>query len=136
MRVRCTAMNNSLRRRPRIARGAEAPTMAGVDLIRVVGGARLDGEVSVVGAKNSALKLMAAALLAPGRTTLTNVPRITDIAIMAEVLRRLGCVISHHDDRVDVDVPEHAGSEAEDRKSTRLNSSHGSISYAVFCLKK
>ena len=37
----------------------------------------------VVGAKNSALKLMAAALLAPGRSVITNVPRITDIAIMA-----------------------------------------------------
>src|SRR6266542_3282985 len=146
MRVRWTAMTNSLDTdgaEPAEADRAEPAevhaaglTMADVDLIRVVGGARLDGEVSVVGAKNSALKLMAAALLAPGRTTLTNVPRITDIAIMAEVLRRLGCVISHHDDRVDVDVPEHAGSEAEDRKSTRLNSSHGSISYAVFCLKK
>jgi len=98
-------------------------TMADVDLIRVVGGARLDGEVSVVGAKNSALKLMAAALLAPGRTTLTNVPRITDIAIMAEVLRRLGCVISHHDDRVDVDVPEHAGSEADYDLVRRLRAS-------------
>jgi UDP-N-acetylglucosamine 1-carboxyvinyltransferase len=66
---------------------------AGPDLIRVQGGARLAGEVTVVGAKNSALKLMAAALLAPGRTTLQNVPQITDIAIMGEVLRRLGCQV-------------------------------------------
>src|SRR6266536_3654133 len=106
MRVRCTAMNNSLRRRPRIARGAEAPTMAGVDLIRVVGGARLAGEVTVVGAKNSALKLMAAALLAPGHTVLTNVPRITDIAIMGEVLRRLGCEVRLDGDRVEIEVPD------------------------------
>ncbi|HET8682395.1 MAG TPA: UDP-N-acetylglucosamine 1-carboxyvinyltransferase, partial [Micromonosporaceae bacterium] len=68
--------------------------MAGVDVIRVVGGARLAGEVGVVGAKNSALKLMAAALLATGRSEITNVPRITDIAIMAEVLRRLGCTVT------------------------------------------
>ena len=61
------------------------------DLIRVEGAARLAGEVPVAGAKNSALKLMAAALLAAGETVLRNVPRITDIAIMAEVLRRLGC---------------------------------------------
>ncbi len=66
-------------------------TAAGEDLIRVEGGARLAGEVHVVGAKNSALKLMAAALLTSGRTILQNVPRITDIAIMAEVLRRVGC---------------------------------------------
>src|SRR6266498_1411819 len=133
MRVRWTAMTNSLDTdgaEPAEADRAEPAevhaaglTMADVDLIRVVGGARLDGEVSVVGAKNSALKLMAAAMLAPGRTTLTNVPRITDIAIMAEVLRRLGCVISHHDDRVDVDVPEHAGSEADYDLVRRLRAS-------------
>ncbi len=64
--------------------------MSIVDVIRVPGGARLTGEVTVVGAKNSALKLMAVALLAPGRTVIENVPKITDILIMAEVLRRLG----------------------------------------------
>jgi UDP-N-acetylglucosamine 1-carboxyvinyltransferase len=71
------------------------------DLIRVYGGARLVGEVRVAGAKNSALKLMAAALLAEGTTTLRNVPRITDIAIMAEVLRRLGCTVVAPEDAVD-----------------------------------
>ncbi|WP_446686790.1 UDP-N-acetylglucosamine 1-carboxyvinyltransferase [Plantactinospora siamensis] len=69
-----------------------------MDVIRVSGGARLAGEVHVVGAKNSALKLMAAALLAPGRSVITNVPRITDIAIMGEVLRRLGCEVTFGDD--------------------------------------
>src|SRR5437762_5646384 len=88
-------------------------TMAPVDLIRVIGGARLAGEVPVVGAKNSALKLMAAALLAPGRTVLTNVPRITDIAIMGEVLRRLGCEVHLDEDRVEIDVPDQLGSEAD-----------------------
>jgi UDP-N-acetylglucosamine 1-carboxyvinyltransferase len=68
--------------------------MSVVDVIRVVGGARLSGEITVGGAKNSALKLMAAALLAEGESVITNVPRITDILIMAEVLRRLGCQVS------------------------------------------
>jgi UDP-N-acetylglucosamine 1-carboxyvinyltransferase len=75
---------------------------------RVTGGARLVGEVRVTGAKNSVLKLMAAALLAPGTTTLTEVPDILDVAIMAELLRRLGCGVVH--DRptatVAVQVPE------------------------------
>ena len=62
---------------------------------RVVGGARLVGEVSVVGAKNSALKLMAVALLAEGRTTLTNMPEIADVRIMAELLRRLGVSVDY-----------------------------------------
>lgn len=87
--------------------------MTGVDVIRVSGGARLAGEVKVVGAKNSALKLMAAALLAPGPTEITNVPRITDIAIMAEVLRRLGCEVETEADKVRVKVPQAPGTEAD-----------------------
>src|SRR6185503_15795657 len=99
MRVRWTAMVYSLGTLDSPELVAATPsmsdesTMGAVDLIRVRGGARLAGQVSVVGAKNSALKLMAAALLAPGRSALTNVPRITDIALMAEVLRRLGCEV-------------------------------------------
>ena len=71
----------------------------------VAGGARLAGEVSVTGAKNSVLKLMAASLLAEGRTTLTSVPDILDVTIMAEVLRRLGCTVERADGTVTIDVP-------------------------------
>src|SRR4030095_4089658 len=99
------------------------PTMAGVDLIRVVGGARLAGEVSVVGAKNSALKLMAAALLAPGRTVVTHVPRITHIALMGEVLRRLGCEVTLDDNRAVIDTPDQLGSEADYDLVRRLRAS-------------
>jgi UDP-N-acetylglucosamine 1-carboxyvinyltransferase len=53
----------------------------------------LEGTVHVGGAKNSALKLMAAALLAPGRSTVHNVPHILDIAVMGDLLRRLGCEV-------------------------------------------
>ncbi|HEX5742051.1 MAG TPA: UDP-N-acetylglucosamine 1-carboxyvinyltransferase [Pilimelia sp.] len=97
--------------------------MAVVDVIRVAGAARLAGDVAVCGAKNSALKLMAAALLAPGRTVLTNVPRITDIAIMAEVLRRIGCAVTFAGDEVTVDVPEAPGVEADYDLVRRLRAS-------------
>ena len=56
----------------------------------VSGGRRLTGAIRVNGAKNSALKLMAAALLADGRTVLQNTPRIVDCMTMAEVLDHLG----------------------------------------------
>jgi len=79
----------------------------------VRGGARLAGEVAVTGAKNSVLKLMAASLLAPGRTTITEVPRILDVEIMGELLRRLGCEVEHLGDRVWVDVPEQPLHEAD-----------------------
>ncbi len=75
---------------------------------RVSGGARLVGEVRVTGAKNSVLKLMAAALLAPGKTTLSEVPDILDVAIMSELLRRLGCQVDRDREAstLEITVPE------------------------------
>ncbi|MBU2661976.1 UDP-N-acetylglucosamine 1-carboxyvinyltransferase [Actinoplanes bogorensis] len=97
--------------------------MARVDVIRVKGGTPLTGEVTVGGAKNSALKLMAVALLAPGRSVVENVPRITDIAIMAEVLRRLGCQVTLDGGQATIDVPAEPGSEADYDLVRRLRAS-------------
>src|SRR3954453_1172402 len=97
--------------------------MARVDVIRVKGGARLAGDVNVGGAKNSALKLMAVALLAEGRSVVANVPRITDIAIMAEVLRRLGCEVTLDGSEATIDVPAEPGSEADYDLVRRLRAS-------------
>ncbi len=86
----------------------------------VTGGTPLKGRVRVTGAKNSALKLMAAALLAPGRSTIDEVPDILDVAIMSEVLRRLGCGVTYERSgevggggRVVVDVPEDPSTETD-----------------------
>jgi len=97
--------------------------MARVDVIRVKGGARLAGDVNVGGAKNSALKLMAVALLAEGRSVVANVPRITDIAIMAEVLRRLGAQVALDSGEAVIDVPAEPGSEADYDLVRRLRAS-------------
>ncbi|HEV7192386.1 MAG TPA: UDP-N-acetylglucosamine 1-carboxyvinyltransferase [Jatrophihabitantaceae bacterium] len=87
-----------------------------MQVLRVTGGARLAGAVDVVGAKNSVLKLMAAALLAPGETTLTNLPAISDVLIMHELLQRLGCQVDvagdGATDRVSIEVPDRPDSEA------------------------
>ena len=64
------------------------------DVIVVAQSGPLAGEVVVPGAKNSVLKLMAAALLADGRYTLTNVPVIEDVVIMADLLRAVGLEIT------------------------------------------
>jgi UDP-N-acetylglucosamine 1-carboxyvinyltransferase len=81
----------------------------------VTGGTRLEGCVTVPGAKNSVLKLMAASLLAVGRTRLTHVPDILDVSIMAELLRRLGCTVEYDAAAgvLDVDVPEDLGHQAD-----------------------
>ena len=71
------------------------------ELIVVEGTGALAGEVQASGAKNSALKLMPAALLGCGRSVIHNVPHISDIRLMEEVMRRLGATVERdgHDGR-------------------------------------
>jgi UDP-N-acetylglucosamine 1-carboxyvinyltransferase len=76
------------------------------DRFRIHGGARLVGEVHVGGAKNSVLKLMAASLLAVGKTTIANVPAIADVEIMSDLLRRLGCTVTHEGALLTIEVPQ------------------------------
>jgi UDP-N-acetylglucosamine 1-carboxyvinyltransferase len=70
----------------------------------VEGGTRLRGRVEVSGAKNAALKLAAAALLAPGKTVLHNVPRIKDVGTMLAVLEGLGAETSFHRHTLEIDA--------------------------------
>lgn len=79
----------------------------------VTGGARLKGTVKVVGAKNSVLKLMAAALLAEGTTTLTNCPEILDVPLMKDVLEGLGCQVEIERDNVRITTPAQLKSDAD-----------------------
>ncbi|MEV6428962.1 UDP-N-acetylglucosamine 1-carboxyvinyltransferase [Nocardia sp. NPDC051463] len=71
----------------------------------VTGGNQLVGEVAVGGAKNSVLKLMAAALLAEGTTTITNCPDILDVPLMGDVLRGLGCDVTIDGSVVVINTP-------------------------------
>lgn len=66
----------------------------------ITGGTALHGTVNVSGAKNAALPMMAAAILADGPVELLNVPRLTDVRTMARLLVHLGLDIAHHGDRI------------------------------------
>lgn len=70
----------------------------------VEGGKRLSGEVEVAGAKNAALKFVAAALLAPGKTVLHHVPRIKDIHTMLALLDELGVRTSFSGSTLEIDA--------------------------------
>ena len=65
-----------------------------MDRIRIKGGTRLNGEIPISGAKNAALKLMAASLLTEGRLQLANVPRLADVRAMAELLKSFGVTVA------------------------------------------
>ena len=76
-----------------------------MEVIRVEGGYPVRGRVVVEGAKNSALKLMAATILAPGVTRLENVPNISDVHIMGKVLTELGAHVKVVDEHtLDIDT--------------------------------
>lgn len=94
-----------------------------MERFRVSGGASLRGSVRVDGAKNSALKLMAATLLAEGRSTLHDVPDITDVDHMSELLRRLGAEVKRDGGTVTIDVPPMIGHAAPYELVRRLRAS-------------
>jgi UDP-N-acetylglucosamine 1-carboxyvinyltransferase len=85
-----------------------------MDRLFVTGGARLAGTVRVSGAKNSALKLMAASLLAPGRSVVRNVPRIRDCVVMAEMLEHFGVSVRLREGVAELDATEVHDVEAPD----------------------
>ena len=69
-----------------------------MDKLAIVGGRPLDGEVRISGAKNAALPILAATLLADGQVTLRNVPKLNDIATTLKLLKRMGVAAEHRDD--------------------------------------
>jgi len=93
------------------------------ETIEVHGPTVVNGELPVFGAKNSVLKLMAIALMAEGRTTLTNCPDIVDVPAMAEVLGHLGCEVAIDGDTVTIDTPAEVGHVADDKAAQKLRAS-------------
>lgn len=76
-----------------------------MDKLAIVGGKPLHGEVPISGAKNAALPILAATLLADGPVVLTNVPHLNDITTTLKLLRRMGVAVEQQGDgRVDVQV--------------------------------
>ena len=65
-----------------------------MDRIKITGGNRLSGDIPISGAKNAALKLMAASLLTGEKLTLANVPRLADVRAMAELLKSFGVAVT------------------------------------------
>jgi len=71
--------------------------------LKIFGQGKLNGIVEISGAKNSALVLLAASLLTNERIVLQNVPRLTDIEKMANILRNLGVKIIEKNNKLEID---------------------------------
>lgn len=75
-----------------------------MDKFIINGGKKLSGTVEISGAKNAILPIMAAALLAKGKTILHNVPHLIDIKMMAHVMRVIGARIDFENDTMEIDA--------------------------------
>ena len=69
----------------------------------VTGGKKLEGKIVLSGNKNAALKLIPAALLGDTPSTITNVPDISDISVMLDIITRLGAKVKREDHAVTID---------------------------------
>ena len=80
-----------------------------MDSIAITGGARLNGTIPISGAKNSALKLMAASILTDQPLLLTNMPRLADTKFLGRLLEELGVQVSERDGADGQETLFHAG---------------------------
>ncbi len=94
-----------------------------MEYFRVEGGRPLEGTVRVQGAKNSALPLLAATLLARGETVLRNCPELTDVAAALDILACLGCRAGREGDTVRVDTSTLSGCVIPDGLMGRMRAS-------------
>lgn len=89
----------------------------------IAGGNRLSGSVTVQGAKNAVLPIMAASVLAPGETELLNVPTLRDVNTTIRILRGLGCSVEREGDAVYIDSRSMSRSEIPHSLMRELRSS-------------
>ncbi|MHC4335087.1 MAG: UDP-N-acetylglucosamine 1-carboxyvinyltransferase, partial [Planctomycetota bacterium] len=62
-----------------------------MDIFHIEGPVQLRGTVTVNGSKNASLPIMAAAILAPGKSVLKSLPELSDISVCSQLLGQLGC---------------------------------------------
>ncbi|MGH8166979.1 MAG: hypothetical protein ACREQ1_07045, partial [Woeseiaceae bacterium] len=81
-----------------------------MDKLLISGGARLEGEISISGAKNAALPILAGTLLASEPVTVSNVPHLKDVTTTITLLQSMGAAVTF-DDKLNVEVDVSAVSE-------------------------
>lgn len=94
-----------------------------MDAFRIRGGVPLEGEVEISGAKNAALPIMAAAILADGPVLLRRVPQLTDVDTLSLVLRRLGLIVERRGGYLHLETLDDRPTHADERLAGRLRAS-------------
>lgn len=89
----------------------------------IMGGRPLAGHLTIQGAKNSVLPILAATVLASGESVIHNCPRLSDVSATLEILRALGCRVEQDGHTVRVDASSLSGYRVPDRLMGELRSS-------------
>jgi len=93
------------------------------DVLRITGGVPLHGEITVQGAKNSVLPIMAAGILCGGQTVLHRVPQLTDVYAASRIMNQLGCDCRISGNTVTLDAAEMDSFEIPDADMRKMRSS-------------
>lgn len=92
--------------------------------LKINGGKKLEGTISIGGAKNSAVALVPASLLSDGIVTIDNIPTISDIDALTEILVYLGAKVTREEDRMIIDQTHLQNKEIPEAKSKKLRASY------------
>ena len=92
--------------------------------IKINGGKELSGTIKISGSKNSAVALVPASLLSDGIVTIDNIPNISDIAALTEILEFLGAKISLENERMVIDQTNLKNKEIPETKAKKLRASY------------
>lgn len=92
--------------------------------ITIMGGNILEGEIKISGAKNSAVALIPASLLSDGQVKIDNVPNISDIDVLDEILSFLGAKVKRYDNTIEIDSSNIKNKEIPENISKKLRASY------------
>ena len=92
--------------------------------IKINGGKELKGSIKISGAKNSAVALVPASLLSDGIVTIDNVPNISDIDALNEILEYLGAKVKREDNKMIIDQTNIENKEIQEAKAKKLRASY------------
>jgi UDP-N-acetylglucosamine 1-carboxyvinyltransferase len=92
--------------------------------LTIEGGHQLSGEIKISGAKNSAVALLPAAVLAHGKSTIYNVPEISDIEYLIDIMNLLNCKVTHKKDALIIDTSELQNKPIPEELSVQMRASY------------
>ena len=89
-----------------------------MDLIEIIGGSPLEGKIQISGSKNASLPMMIASLLTKEKVELENIPNLSDVSTLIELMRSLGA---------DIELDQLLWNEGKNVLYNKRNNSYGSI---------